>query len=84
MIGWIPTEERLPDVKCDRFGNMVSNLVLVQDKDEWITMAYLKPGRPPVFERMEENGPIYFGSVDDVVAWMPLPKPYKPKKNERE
>ena len=59
---WIPVTERLPDVGCE---------VLVEMDDKvTISVGYIDPcGWWFVDFSTEER--------DDVIAWMPLPEPYK-------
>jgi len=60
---WIPTSERLPEV--DKYGEAY---VLVCMDDEFIaTTTYVKDKG---FELWADSG--------EVIAWMPLPEPYKP------
>lgn len=59
---WIPCSERLPDVDIE---------VLVSCKDRTTKYLYIDTDY-----RSKKNGKwVYFG--EDVIAWMPLPKPYK-------
>lgn len=60
---WIPISERLPEV--DKYGEAY---VLVCMDDEFIaTTTYVKDEG---FELWADSG--------GVIAWMPLPEPYKP------
>lgn len=62
LTGWIPVEERLPQTGKDRY-----TYVIVCMDDEFIaTTDYIKDEG---FSLWEDSG--------EVIAWMPLPEPYK-------
>ena len=73
--GWIPVEERLPEEgeKCiitDKYGYMCDGIIYdyADSKDD-----------KPSFHRWDDE---YWRCFrPDVVAWQPLPEPYKPKKD---
>lgn len=63
---WIPVSERLPEEK---------DYCLCCDKDGYMAIGYIsKWSKEWCFEDEE----IYI----DVIAWMPLPKPYEPQESE--
>ena len=73
--GWIPVEEQLPEEKegaIRTFKQLMKSLYLVTD------------GRGVIIALFDDG---HFIDVDDyiqyekVIAWRPLPKPYKPKKD---
>lgn len=76
---WIPVSERLPDDRKDCIVTFkdgcvdtmyyASDLYKVDDYD-----FYAKKGKAGWYDYDSEWG---YYSRDDVVAWMPLPEPYK-------
>ena len=69
--GWIPVEERLPEVPkeledahCPEFN------VTIKGAEKATTLKYSWDGA-----WFDDNGNVY-----NVIAWQPLPEPYKPKK----
>lgn len=69
--GWIPVEERLPEVPegladeyCPEFN------VTIKGAERTTTLKYSWDGT-----WFDDNGNVY-----NVIAWQPLPAPYKPKK----
>ena len=65
---WIPCEERLPEL---------DETCLVTEKDGSIRHCYFDSADPVLFATVEEG--MY---VRNVVAWMPLPAPYKEETDE--
>lgn len=70
--GWIPVEERLPEVPkeledahCPEFN------VTIKGAEKATTLKYSWDGA-----WFDDNGNVY-----NVIAWRPLPEPYKPKKD---
>ena len=64
--GWIPVEERLPE-----------------DEEMVLVTCKTKVGRLSVYRAWRGGG--YWhgtGSISDVIAWQPLPEPYRPEKEE--
>lgn len=76
---WIPCSERLPDEECEVLTTIKSNMF---DADFIEVLEY---GRPLMPNRDAHNKPCFYwidsewGDVveDDVIAWLPLPEPYK-------
>ena len=64
---WIPVSERLPEIH-----NYIQEYI-VTIKGNYIRTAFL------YFN--ESNGKSWW-SRDDIIAWMPLPKPYKAESEE--
>ena len=70
--GWIPVEERLPEVnrnpeeddECPEFN------VTIRGTREATTLKY----SPADSTWFDDNGYVY-----DVIAWRPLPEPYRPE-----
>lgn len=79
---WIPCSERLPemhreDMEAEGECYMISNPVLVTDGNKMHVAEY------------EEDDGYRYGwhsfdgeDYDNIIAWMPLPKPYRPEKGE--
>ena len=79
---WIPCNERLPVVSYDILGNWSSEFVLLFFKDEHYDIGHFNP--TGLFETFDINGcPLIVGTVKEaseerqVIAWMPLPEPYR-------
>lgn len=76
--GWIPVEERLPEEgeKCiitDKYGYMRDGIIYdyADSKDD-----------KPSFHRWDDE---YWQCFrPDVIAWHPLPEPYRPKEKDNE
>ena len=70
--GWIPVEERLPEIsrtpeeddECPEFN------VTIRRAEEATTLKY----SPADSTWFDDNGYVY-----DVIAWRPLPEPYRPE-----
>lgn len=74
--GWIPAEERLPEEKGDitkDFNLFKESLYLITDGTN-VTIAPFDGG---YFRCTDDYAP-----YTDVIAWKPLPEPYKPKKDK--
>lgn len=67
LTGWIPVEERLPEV---------GKLVLVTTNDTTISINLLIRANAHFFRNAA--GYAWEDGDDTVIAWMPLPEPYKP------
>lgn len=84
MSKWIPISERMPEVRYDKCGNLISNYVLiwcVKDSEggeyEWYDIGFFRP-KTECFETLsEDNYYLTICHISEVKAWMPLPKPYK-------
>ena len=71
--GWIPVDERLPDVTegtedpdCPEFN------VMIKGASRSTTLKYSWDGT-----WFDDNGYLY-----DVIAWQPLPEPYRPERSD--
>lgn len=79
--GWIPVEARLPEPNCD---------VLVQwEKYERYTDTIYTYMDKMWFDNMDENGNAIFETIGGtpngkIIAWQPLPEPYRPEKGTEE
>ena len=75
--GWISVEERLPEVDEDTEETIEDDdcpeyIVTIRGASESTTLKYNPDGT-----WFDENGCIY-----DVIAWRPLPEPYRPERSE--
>ena len=75
--GWIPVEERLPEVDADIEETIEDDdcpeyLVTIRGASESTVLKYSLDGA-----WFDENGYVY-----DVIAWCPLPEPYRPERSE--
>ena len=69
---WIPCSERLPETPKHYYDR---SLYLTCTKTGYITSIYWWDGWNCL---MDEDGTIYREhEIKDIVAWMPLPEPYK-------
>lgn len=74
--GWIPVTEQLPEIKNNKdifedIENFIKSCYLVTDGDAVCIAVFSKDGK---FVDMDDAIPF-----DGIVAWMPLPEPYKPE-----
>lgn len=68
---WIPCCERLPE----KHGEMY--LVTISDGSVYSFALQWDINRKRWYLSFLNNGEIYIDYIDDVIAWMPLPEPYK-------
>ena len=68
--GWIPCSERLPKPIDDML-----QCVIVTNKNDWQGMAYYHPQKGWIFAECNNSD----RKIDwtEIVAWQPLPAPYK-------
>ena len=71
---WIPVSERLP--KAGEYVGDAAKYYLVQN--EYGDMLVARYTHGDYWEQIYQLKPI----GDEIVAWMPLPKPYEPQKSE--
>lgn len=71
---WVPVSERLP--KAGEYIEDVAKYYLVQN--EYGDMAVARYTHGEYWEQMYQLNPI----SDEIVAWMPLPEPYKAESEE--
>ena len=76
MSEWIPVSERLP--KAGEYVGNVAKYYLVQN--EYGDMLVARYTHSEYWEQIYQMKPI----ADEVVAWMPLPKPYEPQERSEE
>lgn len=81
---WVPVTERLPEVSYDILGNWCSEEVILLMNDEEFTDIRNGHFNPiGVFEVNEHDGPAIVGQPGrDVIAWMPLPEPWRGDNDE--
>lgn len=86
--GWIPCSERLPEVKEKRFGNKQKRTeVLVTLRNGLVKEMTFEFATKEFWEAGDEN-PIEHWKEDandsgcEVIAWQPLPEPYKESEKE--
>ena len=75
--GWISVEERMPEVDEDTEETIEDDdcpeyLVTIRGASESTVLKYSPDGA-----WFDENGYVY-----DVIAWQPLPEPYRPERSE--
>ena len=75
--GWIPVEERLPKVsrKIEEDADCPEYNVTIQGAEKSTTLKY-SPADSTWFDDL--------GYVYPVIAWCPLPDPYRSERSERE
>jgi hypothetical protein len=73
---WIPVSERLP--KAGEYVGGVAKFYLIQNKYGDMLVARYTHSR--YWEQIYQLEPI----EDEIVAWMPLPKPYKAESEDKE
>lgn len=73
QTAWIPVGERLPDI---------DQSVLICTKDGQITDGYRWNSEDWFLAWGEFNGEHTGGEYNQIIAWMPLPEPYKGGENE--
>ena len=77
---WIPCSERLPS----KDGRYLVTYPLFVRKDKWVNVLwYGKPSMPNIkvkgkcwYRSDDEYGDVVYDD-SEILAWMPLPKPYK-------
>lgn len=73
--GWIPVEDRLPEDTESGFYNAVS---VTMSNGRVTHGCYRNADREWWVAR--EDGEFKYTRSDEVIAWRPLPEPYRPKK----
>ena len=73
---WIPCSERLPE--ADEYNGDVAKYYLVQN--EYGDMLVARYTHSDYWEQIYQLKPI----SDEIVAWMPLPEPYKAESEDKE
>lgn len=77
--GWIPVEERLPEVDAGTEETIEDDdcpeyIVTIRGASESTVLKYSPDGA-----WFDENGYVY-----DVIAWRPLPEPYRPERSKND
>jgi hypothetical protein len=85
---WIPASEKLPEVRDDKYGDTSDDvLICVMDEDGYYSIStgfygyYPNNGSYQGWWSVWTDGCDKLYSKDKVVAWMPLPQPYKESDN---
>ena len=76
-LWWMPCSERLPE-------KSIGEWLCCTDEGEIMILRYDTPGygsKECVFYKWDDNG--YFYQIFNVVAWMPLPEPYRKEGEKR-
>ncbi len=81
--GWIPVEERLPMRTFDEKINesYQKYLVFIDGVDGWdIDIAVYDFWNDKKWREAHDG----YGEIENVIAWRPLPEPYRPERSEGE
>lgn len=81
--GWIPVEERLPKRTLDEKMNKSYKkyLVFIDSVDGWdIDIAVYDFWNDKKWCEVHDG----YGEIENVIAWRPLPEPYRPERSEGE
>ena len=70
--GWIPVEERLPE----NSANSIYDMQLVTLKDGEVCLGVYRNKDGEWWTRKQE-GETHYTNKHEVIAWQPLPEPYK-------
>ena len=79
--GWIPVEERLPMRTFDEKINesYQKYLVFIDGVDGWdIDIAVYDFWNDKKWREAHDG----YGEIENVIAWRPLPEPYRPKRSD--
>ena len=80
--GWIPVEERLPMRTLDeKINESYQNyLVFIDGVDGWdIDIAVYDFWNDKKWREAHDG----YGEIENVIAWRPLPDPYRPERSEQ-
>ena len=81
--GWIPVDERLPMRTFDEKINesYQKYLVFIDGVDGWdIDIAVYDFWNDKKWREVHDG----YGEIENVIAWCPLPEPYRPERSEGE
>ena len=81
--GWIPVDERLPMRTFDEKINesYQKYLVFIDGVDGWdIDIAVYDFWNDKKWREVHDG----YGEIENVIAWRPLPEPYRPERSEGE
>ena len=81
--GWIPVEERLPERTLDEKMNesYKKYLVFIDGVDGWdIDMAVYDFWNDKKWREAYDG----YDEIENVIAWRPLPEPYRPERSDGE
>ena len=79
--GWIPVEERRPERTLDEKikESYQKYLVFIDGVDGWdIDIAVYDFWNDKKWREAHDG----YGEIENVIAWRPLPEPYRPERNE--
>lgn len=79
---WIPVKERLPDIRQRENGEPIEFIVMIRDAVVPTVLSIDKSGNWFDFMCHYHGMPEHLSISYDVLAWRPLPEPYKEKFNE--
>lgn len=88
VSGWIPCSDRMPEVMDGSYGECSDDVLICVKWDDVITESLgfygFYPGSPKMqgWWSVWANGCEKISEEKEVIAWMPLPKPYKPQESE--
>jgi len=74
---WIPVSERLPEVRQHESGEPIEFIVMIRDAVVPTALSIDDNGNWFDFISSYHDMPEYLSDNYDVVAWKPLPEPYK-------
>ena len=81
--GWIPVEERLPERTLDEKikESYQKYLVFIDGVDGWdIDIAVYDFWNDKKWREAHDG----YGEIENVIAWRPLPEPYRPERSVEE
>lgn len=82
--GWIPVEKELPE---DNIEVLITYSDVDNENETWIditTYGYATLGGNKLGYKEWRNPFLYFKGNYKVIAWQPLPEPYRPERSEGE
>lgn len=79
-VKWIPCSERLPEPNSAYEAEPVYYLVQNEYDDAMVATFVKFPGGARIWRQTHQDGAI----MDDIVAWMPLPEPWRGERGEDE
>ena len=75
---WIPVSERLPEPN-NVYKDVLSYYLVQNEYGDMMVATFIKfPGGARVWQQIYQYGAI----MEDIVAWMPLPEPWKGEEDE--
>lgn len=74
---WIPVSQRLPDVRQRENGEPIEFIVMIKDAVVPTVLSIDNNGNWFDFMCHDYDMPEYLSGGYDVIAWQPLPEPYR-------